>query len=195
MLSAPSGADFTLNASPFQGLLLNQTAFIILFSLTAAFGQSTGDLNGHVYDSGEVAVAAAELTIENEETGVVRRSRTDAQGRYQFSLLPVGLYFLYVEKPRFAPCSRSGIRIGVASVATFDVILSRAGSGGHTERGDEARLETGNAARGTTIDGPLLRNLPKAARVRWGPSSTDPSDHRQESPGLLLPAVRGRPSR
>ena len=74
-----------------------------------AQSSSSADLEGIVTDAAGGAIAAAELTVTNRETGVSRLSETNITGRYRVSALPAGEYSVRVAKTGFATVERSGL--------------------------------------------------------------------------------------
>ena len=71
-----------------------------LFSL-AAHAQMGGNLKGVVTDSSKAVVPGATLTILNTETGNSREAKTNAQGYFEFNVLPPALYDLSVAMDGF----------------------------------------------------------------------------------------------
>ncbi len=68
---------------------------VILFAATITFAQTqtTGAIQGIVYEAGSKApVAAAVINVTNEETGLVRTTITNNDGLYFIGMLPPGLY-------------------------------------------------------------------------------------------------------
>ncbi len=77
-------------------------AAIFLSLLAPALAQTiTGKLLGTVTDPTKAAVPGAEVTIVNQDTGVVWHAKTDSQGGYVAPSLPSGNYRIRVEHQGF----------------------------------------------------------------------------------------------
>ena len=64
----------------------------------ASYGQSsTGSISGVISDQNQAVIPAATITIKNTATGFTRSTSANAEGRYSFSEVPIGLYELTVE--------------------------------------------------------------------------------------------------
>jgi len=95
----------------------------LLGSSDLAFGQVSASLTGIVTDPSDAAVAAANVTASNAETGIARSVVTDASGRYQLPELAVGLYDVTVAKTGFQTSVRHGIHLVVGQTAGLNVSL------------------------------------------------------------------------
>jgi hypothetical protein len=69
----------------------------------AGFAQSgpTGSLSGEVQDATGAAVTGAKISAVQVETGLARKTTTDAQGRWTLVVLPVGSYKVTIEATGF----------------------------------------------------------------------------------------------
>lgn len=114
------------------GLLkrLGISAFSLLFAALLGFfprtGQAvnaTGRIVGTVTDSTGAVVPGAAVTVMSQTTGASRRMQTDANGDYNFELLPIGLYSVRVEKSGFKTFSENGITLQVDENRTVPVVL------------------------------------------------------------------------
>lgn len=52
--------------------------------------QSTAVLQGRVVDQNGSVVSGAQVSVQNNSTGLVRKGQTDSEGNFQFAALPVG---------------------------------------------------------------------------------------------------------
>jgi len=76
---------------------------IIFLCSPVLHGQvNTGNLSGQVTDPSGAALSNVTLTVHNEATGYTRTIKTEGDGNYLFSDLPIGSYTLTVEAPGFA---------------------------------------------------------------------------------------------
>lgn len=69
---------------------------------------STSAILGQVLDSSSAAVANAELTAAQQETGFQRTVRSDGEGKYQFLYLPPGPYTITAQLAGFKLTQREG---------------------------------------------------------------------------------------
>ncbi len=66
----------------------------------------TGTISGTVSDPSGAAVADANVTLQNPDTGLDRRVKTRTNGRYEFLTVPVGEnYSVQVQAPGFRTAS------------------------------------------------------------------------------------------
>lgn len=92
----------------------------------ALAGNNDGSLSGSVLTSSDTALANATITVRNTKTGFSRTIQADAEGKYRFSKLPVGLYKLTASKDGYetSTLEKYSVNIGSNSV---DVRLSETG--------------------------------------------------------------------
>ena len=125
--------------------------FALFFCVLALHGQTPlGTVTGLAVDASGGAVAAASVTLTNNDTGVRRTTATNASGAYSFPDLPPGTYRLGADAKGFRPLEtrafaveayrtvRQDLKFEVAS-ATTEVVVTDAAS---------AVVQTGNARRG-----------------------------------------------
>jgi hypothetical protein len=86
-------------------------------SVPACFGQAVagGSISGQVSDSSGASVQGADVTATQTETKFSRAAKTDLQGRYTLTNLPVGPYLLRVKAPGFKSFEQSGIILEVGN--------------------------------------------------------------------------------
>jgi Carboxypeptidase regulatory-like domain len=95
----------------------------ILLVATSAGAQVSASVTGHVEDSLGAAVAGADVTARNVDTGAARDVVADGEGRYLVTALPVGNYEIRASKQGFKEEVRSGIHLVVGEEATVDLAL------------------------------------------------------------------------
>jgi hypothetical protein len=102
--------------------LLTALAFLLLFSVSAAFAQQTGALGGQVTDELGGAVAGSEVAI-TDENGKTKKSVTDKTGNYSFKNLTPGTYSLQVASTDFALFETKEVLVTAGRAQSFDVRL------------------------------------------------------------------------
>ncbi len=96
---------------------------LALILAPALSAQVSATLSGIVTDQSGAAVAGADVTVKNLETGAGRTTTTQETGQYQVFALPIGEYEVRATKPGFAEQIQTGIRLVVGQEASVNVML------------------------------------------------------------------------
>src|SRR5262249_10514977 len=91
-------------------------AIALMFCALAGLGiaqEITGNIAGTIPDTSGAAIANATVTVTNTNTNLVKTYKTDSQGRYLATLLPIGKYSVAVEAAGFAKYVQSNIELNV----------------------------------------------------------------------------------
>jgi Carboxypeptidase regulatory-like domain len=88
-----------------------------------AHAQGEASISGTVKDITNGAIPAATVRVVSAETQAIRSLVTDASGRYDATLLPIGTYTVTADKAGFQPESKVGITLTVGQRATVDLTL------------------------------------------------------------------------
>jgi hypothetical protein len=92
---------------------------------TVSFGQATsGDLTGTVKDPSGAVIVKADVTVTNEETGIVSVTQTGSAGEYHLSNLPAGKYDVVVKAGGFQPYTLRGVAIELNKTSTSDITVA-----------------------------------------------------------------------
>ncbi|MFL6231113.1 MAG: carboxypeptidase regulatory-like domain-containing protein [Pyrinomonadaceae bacterium] len=143
-------------------LMLALTALVVVASVCAS-AQTTGSISGAVQDEKQSAIPGAAVTARNTQTGAVRTTQTDDDGRYRLTNMPVGNYEVIIEAPNFAKHVQSGIQLLLNQDAVVDVAMKVAGvQEVVTITENAALLNTTTAEVGTRFDEKRLSELPLA---------------------------------
>jgi hypothetical protein len=103
-------------------------ALFVLASGGAAAAQSrAGTVFGVVTDSTGAVLPGATVVATEEETGASRETVADSQGRFEFTLLPIGRYTVKVSLQGFGESETKGIRLETQQNRELDVALRLAG--------------------------------------------------------------------
>lgn len=109
----------------FVGIILST---IVIGALSNVFGQtSNATISGSVVDQKGAVIPGATVTVKNVDTGFTRTVTTEADGKFQFSEIPIGGYEITVEAKGFAKLVRSGVGLLVNQVAVLDLDLRPGG--------------------------------------------------------------------
>src|SRR5690348_2747542 len=77
----------------------------------AALAQTTGAIRGTLKDPSGAVIPGATMTATLEGQNVPHATATDANGDYEFPVLPVGTYTLDVEATGFKKYAQKGIEV------------------------------------------------------------------------------------
>jgi hypothetical protein len=126
----------------------------------------TGTISGTVSDPSGAAVADANVTLQNPDTGLVRRVKTMANGRYEFLTVPVGEnYSVQVHAPGFRTAAQTGIRLDVNSKYRADFNLTVGAVSETIEvTGNAAQVDTSSTQLGDVISDKKMTTLPLNGR-------------------------------
>ncbi|HZP33691.1 MAG TPA: TonB-dependent receptor [Candidatus Acidoferrales bacterium] len=101
--------------------------FIVLGLMSPSFLQAqtvTGTILGNVADSSGAAVPNAQVTVTNQDTGVVRTAVTTAEGVYTVPSLLAGKYSVEAQAQGFTPAQVKDIVLNVGSNSRVDLVLT-----------------------------------------------------------------------
>ena len=107
-----------------------KTILAMLFFAGTAFSQaqmSSGNLKGNVTDSTGAVLPGATVAVTNIETGIERRSVTDALGSFRFFALSPTSYELKISAAGFATMTRRPVEVTVGETVVADAQLQPAG--------------------------------------------------------------------
>jgi hypothetical protein len=156
---------------PTGACLLSAAGALIAVCLATVFCQglaaqeTTAKVVGAIVDQSGGGVPATEISIRNVGTGVVRVTRSNEAGNYEFPFLPVGRYTLTATASGFQTTSVAEFVLTVGQVARVNLSLA---VGEVTQRVDvqasALALQTEDASVGTVIDGAQVEELPLNGR-------------------------------
>ena len=88
----------------------------LLTIVQVVFGQGiSGHIIGTVQDSSNSVIPNVQVTITNQETGIVSHTKSNAVGEYRSDNLPPGTYRVKVEAPGFRDTVSAGNIVTVRS--------------------------------------------------------------------------------
>jgi hypothetical protein len=121
---------------------------------------STASLSGTVSDPSGARIPNAGLTLSNQEKGIERAYKADAEGNFTFPLLPAGTYTLTAQAPNFRTFKQERIRLEVGQSATFAVTLTVGATEQIMVTSTAPILQTDNANIGAEISSEQVTQLP-----------------------------------
>ncbi len=139
---------------------------LILCTATTARAQNTSaSLRGTVTDVQGAAIAGADVTITNVDTGSQQTQKTGPEGIYVFPSLPVGRYTLGVTKDGFKAFEARDVVLHVSDSLTMDARLD-VGKKSETIEvvASTTQVELTNADLSGTIYGKQITELPLNGR-------------------------------
>src|SRR5437870_2772968 len=100
---------------------------LVLALLTATaqilFAQGTASISGTVLDPSGSSITGASVTVHSTATGLSRNMKTDAQGRYLISDLPIGEYDVQGAQTGFQTVIQKGVQLTVGAQPVVDLRL------------------------------------------------------------------------
>jgi hypothetical protein len=150
-----------------MGLGVFFVSLLLALSLVPrVFAQNvTGSVRGTVTDEQGAAIAGANVTITNADTGYSRSDKSDKDGAYAFQSLPIGHYTLSVTAEGFKAFQLRDIVLHVNDSLTLDAQLK---VGAKTETievvATTSQVELANAELSGTVAGAQITQLPLNGR-------------------------------
>jgi len=138
---------------------------MLCLAATAAWAQSTAQINGTVTDASGAAVPGAEVKATQTATGVARTVSSGAAGEFVLSNLDPGPYSLEVSKQGFSKFVQNGINLAVADNPNIPVALNVGNVDQQIEvQANAAMVETQNAGVSQVMENTRILDLPLNGR-------------------------------
>src|SRR5437879_383206 len=155
-------------------------------SFCAAYthAQFVASIQGTVVDKSGGAVAGANVTVTNPDTGINKTTVTGDTGFYRVSALVPGKYTITVEAAGFKKELTNGVFVSAEELTGHDIVLQLgAVSESVTVSGDAITLNSENANVAGSISAQDIQRLPEVGR--------DPYELLRLAPGVLGDNARG----
>lgn len=140
-------------------------AISVSLASTALFAAPVGSVKGYIKDSSGSVVPAANITLKNTATGLVRLTTSSPDGAYQFLQVEPATYVMTAEAAGFRTAEARDIQVLVDQIVTFDISLQ---VGQVTETVEvqslAALIEPDKVSTGANIDPKYVTGLPTANR-------------------------------
>jgi len=149
----------TLLARAWRAGLLLGLALISFFSIVAR-ADTGGSISGTVTDQSGAVIPDTTVTALNLDTTVQQTTKTNTNGFYNFTALPVGRYEIEIVREGFEPYKRTGLVIDVNSQLRADITLSMGGQSEEVVVSDTAvRIETESTQVGQVVSGDVMTGV------------------------------------
>ncbi len=141
---------------------------LVLGGTVTALAQAgaTGAITGTVKDPNGAAISGAQVEIVNQETGVAERTvKTNSEGGFTATLLPVGAYRVVVTAGGFAKTEAADVRVKVTETTNVSIAL-RVGAvtEGVTVSDAVTPVQLNTATTGQSLGADTVGTLPLATR-------------------------------
>src|SRR5579863_1111919 len=139
---------------------------LFLWILPALTAQTfRGSIQGTVSDSQGAVVAEADVIVSSPETGLTRQSKSDAQGDYLVTELPIGTYQVTASKTGFREQIVKDVKVEVSGSSRVDFHLQLPSATQVVEVTAGAPLvETAQNNMGGTLEAEQFSELPVSGR-------------------------------
>ncbi|HEV7966083.1 MAG TPA: TonB-dependent receptor [Candidatus Acidoferrales bacterium] len=125
-----------------------------------ANADTVGSISGTITDQTGAVIPDTTVTALNLDTTVLQTTKTNANGFYNFTALPVGRYEIEILREGFEPYKRTGLVIDVNSQLRADVSLSMGGQKEEVVVSDNAvHVETENTQVGEVVSGDVMTGV------------------------------------
>ena len=147
------------------GIVFCLAAFTLSHVRTASAQQATAQISGTVKDPTGAVVVGAQITLTNSSTNIAHSTKTNRDGLYSFTLVPIGTYELSVEQQGFEKYVQRGITLEINQNARQDVTLAVGSQSQVVEvTGNVTQVDTVSATLGKVETTERIQDLPLAAR-------------------------------
>ena len=138
---------------------------VLLLALTARAQVDTGTILGTVTDSTGAIVPDAMVTILNHATAARQTDKTNADGRFEFTPLPIGTYTVVVESAGFKKATVESLHLDIQQQAAVNVVLQPGAVTENVEVTEAPELmQTESSSVGQVIDEKSIVALPLNGR-------------------------------
>lgn len=136
-------------------------ALTMIFCLAMAVRADTvGSISGTVTDQTGAVIPDTTVTALNLDTTVQQTTKTNANGFYNFTALPVGRYEIEILREGFEPYKRTGLVIDVNSELRTDVVLSMGSQSEEVVVSDTSvHVETESTQVGEVVSGDVMTGV------------------------------------
>lgn len=137
-----------------------------LLVATSLFGQfETAEVLGTVHDTSGAIVPKADVSLLNQDTGILAKAETDENGNYNFFNVRAGRYSITIEAAGFTKFTTKDVMVNVNARQRVDATLQLGAVSESIEvTGAAAALETDTSEHGQVINTTTVVGLPLNGR-------------------------------
>jgi hypothetical protein len=144
---------------------MNRIVVALLGLACGLMGQTYGEISGTIFDPSGAVLSGAEITVENPQSGFVRKTVSTGAGAYNVGYLRPGTYQVTVALAGFKSAVRKDVLVQVDNATKLDVPLAVGQVSESVEVvGAAPLLNSENAAVGTVIENRRIIELPLNGR-------------------------------
>ena len=154
-------------ARPLNGFELALALVVVLFMSDATFvsaqGIVTGSIGGTVVDQTDAVIPNATITAVSDSTKTTLQGKTNAEGTFLISNVPVGTYTITIDASGFGKATINSVQVETGNTTSIGKRPLAAGATAQTvqvEGGAAELLNTETAQGETVFDTKQLENLP-----------------------------------
>lgn len=136
------------------------------FAAAHAQDATTGSISGTITDSSGAIISGATITITNTDRNHVERTlKTNAEGYYTATALPLGNYMVSISDSGFTTVDIKALTLHVSDALTINRVL-KPGSNGETVTvsADALQVNLQDASQSNVINGTQVDTLPMVSR-------------------------------
>jgi hypothetical protein len=131
----------------------------------AAYGQTFGEITGHLNDASGASLPGATITMTSTTTGAIRTAISTDAGDYSLPSVPPGVYRVKVEHPGFKAAVSNNVEVQVQQTVRLDFTMQLGQVNETVEvEGLADQLQAENATVGTVIENKGITELPLNGR-------------------------------
>ncbi|MBN9661979.1 MAG: carboxypeptidase regulatory-like domain-containing protein [Acidobacteria bacterium] len=155
--------------------IINATSLTIILA-AALFGQAATSVNGTVTDPSGLPVPDVQIQLRDPQTGAIRDTTSDSQGRYALPQVKPGLYQITAKSKGFNDLIVNDVRLLVNTPATVNLTFESVGSVATvvSVSAESTQINTTDASVGNAIGEKPILELPLEARNVVGLLSIQP---------------------
>ncbi len=155
-----------VSASSVRLFVLSLLTFLIALGSSPVYAQqATAQIDGTVKDPSGAVISGAQISLRNTNTNSTRNTKSNKDGLYQFTLVPIGTYELSIVQSGFEKYVRKGITLEINQNARLDVALQVGAVSQVVEvQGDVSQVDTVSATLGKVETTERILQLPLVDR-------------------------------
>ena len=150
---------------PLQAIVFATQLAVLLSTSRLSAQVTTADIVGTVTDASGAVLPGATITVENLDTGGVRKALSGSTGDYAFTLLPIGRYSVKAEATGFGGWSAAQVVLAVGDRLRLDVHMEVGQIGQSVEvTARTPALQSDSSSVGTLVNERAVQDLPLNGR-------------------------------